>query len=44
VRQVGGTDWIIIEQEEYPNGMGQLETVAASLKGLRAVLANPAAK
>lgn len=44
VRQVGGTDWIIIEQEEYPNGMGQLETVAASLKGLRAVLADPAAK
>jgi len=39
VRRVGGTEWIIIEQEEYPNGMGQLETVAASLKGLRAVLA-----
>jgi sugar phosphate isomerase/epimerase len=39
VRQVGGTDWIIIEQEEYPNGMGQLETVAASLKGLRQVFA-----
>lgn len=44
VRQVGGTDWIIIEQEEYPSGMGQLETVAASMKGLRAVLADPAAK
>jgi sugar phosphate isomerase/epimerase len=44
VRKVGGTDWIIIEQEEYPDGMGQLETVAASLKGLQAVLANPAAK
>ncbi len=39
VRQEGGTDWIIIEQEEYPNGMGQLETVAASLKGLQAVIA-----
>jgi len=39
VERVGGTDWIIIEQEEYPNGMGQLETVAASMKGLRAVLA-----
>jgi sugar phosphate isomerase/epimerase len=39
VRQVGNTDWIIIEQEEYPNGMGQLETVAASLRGLQAVLA-----
>ena len=39
VRQEGGTDWIIIEQEEYPNGMGQLEAVAASLKGLQAILA-----
>jgi len=40
VRKVGATEWIIIEQEEYPNGMGQLETVAASLKGLQAVLAS----
>jgi sugar phosphate isomerase/epimerase len=39
VRAVGGTEWIIIEQEEYPNGMGQLETVAASMKGLQEVLA-----
>jgi sugar phosphate isomerase/epimerase len=44
VRQVGGTEWIIIEQEEYPNGMGQLETVAASLKGLRTVFAGMAAQ
>ena len=39
VRSVGGTEWIIIEQEEYPNGMGQLESVAASMRGLQAVLA-----
>lgn len=39
VRSVGGTEWIIIEQEEYPNGMGQLESVAASLKGLQGVIA-----
>jgi sugar phosphate isomerase/epimerase len=39
VQSVGGTEWIIIEQDEYPAGMGQLETVAASLKGLQAVLA-----
>ncbi len=38
-RTVGGTDWLIIEQEDYPNGMGQLESVAASLKGLQAVMA-----
>jgi sugar phosphate isomerase/epimerase len=39
VRSVGGTEWIIIEQEEYPNGMGQLEAVAASMRGLQGVLA-----
>lgn len=44
LRQAGGTDWIIVEQEEYPNGMGQLEAVAASLKGLQAVLATMPAK
>lgn len=44
LRQVGATQWIIVEQEEYPNGMGQLDTVAASLTGLRAVLAKMPAK
>jgi sugar phosphate isomerase/epimerase len=39
VRSVGGTEWIIIEQEEYPNGMGQMEAVAASMRGLQGVLA-----
>jgi sugar phosphate isomerase/epimerase len=38
VKALGGTEWIIIEQEEYPDGMGQLETVAASYRGLRSVL------
>jgi sugar phosphate isomerase/epimerase len=38
-RSVGGTEWIIVEQEEYPQGMGQLESVAASMRGLQAVLA-----
>ena len=38
-RTVGGTDWMIVEQEDYPNGMGQLESAAASLRGLQAVLA-----
>lgn len=44
LRQAGATQWIIVEQEEYPNGMGQLDTVAASLKGLKAVLAKMPAK
>ena len=43
-RSVGGTEWIILEQEEYPKGMGQLESVAASLRGLQAVLAKLPAK
>lgn len=35
---VGGTAWLIVEQEEYPDGMGQVEAVGASLRGLRAAL------
>ncbi len=31
---VGGTKWIVIEQEEYPNGLSSLEAVALSKKGL----------
>jgi sugar phosphate isomerase/epimerase len=44
VRSVGGTEWIIVEQEDYPNGMGQLDSAAASLRGYQAVLAKLAAK
>ena len=39
VRSVGGTEWIIVEQEDYPAGMNQVESVAASMRGLQAVLA-----
>jgi hypothetical protein len=31
-----------IEQEEYPNGMGQLQSVAASMHGLQVILAQMA--
>lgn len=34
VRETGATEWIIVEQEDYPSGMGELESVAASLVGL----------
>ena len=37
-RHVGGTAWIIVEQEEYPDGLAPLDAVAASLRGLQAVL------
>jgi sugar phosphate isomerase/epimerase len=42
-RETGGTEWIIIEQEEYPDGMAHLDAVAASLQGLEALIANVAA-
>ena len=40
-RTVGGAEWFIVEQEHYPNGMGQVEAVAASLRGLQGMLAPP---
>jgi sugar phosphate isomerase/epimerase len=43
-RSVGGTDWIILEQDDYPAGMGHIETVAASMRGLQAVMAKLSAK
>jgi sugar phosphate isomerase/epimerase len=36
-RGEGGAEWIVLEQEEYPDGMRPLEAVAASLRGLRAL-------
>ncbi|MFT4937726.1 MAG: sugar phosphate isomerase/epimerase [Paraglaciecola sp.] len=32
--RVGGTQWLVVEQEEYPNGLSPLEAVAMSKKGL----------
>jgi sugar phosphate isomerase/epimerase len=32
--EVGGTRWLVVEQEEYPNGLSPLEAVEASKKGL----------
>lgn len=36
-RGEGGAEWIVLEQEEYPEGMRPLEAVAASMRGLQAV-------
>lgn len=36
---VGGTKWIVVEQEEYPNGLTPLEAVEQSLEGLKTVIA-----
>jgi sugar phosphate isomerase/epimerase len=37
-RGEGGAEWIVLEQEEYPDGMRPLEAVAASLRGLQAIV------
>lgn len=34
----GGTQWLVIEQEEYPSGFTPLEAVEASFKGLKQAL------
>ena len=37
---VGGTRWLVVEQEEYPNGMTPLQAVKASKDGLDGFLAS----
>lgn len=37
--QVGGTEWLTIEQESYPDGKSPLECVKASVAGLKAIVA-----
>ncbi len=34
----GGTRWLVLEQEEYPNGLGELDSVAESKKGLDKII------
>ncbi len=38
--KVGGTEWLVLEQEEYPNGLDSMQTVAQSKKGLDAVISS----
>lgn len=38
-RDSGGTEWMTIEQETYPDGMTPMECTALSLAGLRKILA-----
>ena len=35
----GGTHWLVVEQEAYPEGMTPMQSVEASLKGLQKILA-----
>jgi hypothetical protein len=36
---VGGTDWVIVEQEEYPDGRSPMDCTRQSLSGLRKIVA-----
>ena len=38
MKSFGGTKWIIVEQEEYPDGLNSLESVAKSKAGLDQML------
>lgn len=37
-RSVGGTQWLVLEQEEYPDGLSAMQSVAASMKGLQRLM------
>ncbi len=39
-RQVGGTEWFVIEQEKYPDGKSPMECTHMSLVGLKKILAS----
>lgn len=38
--EVGGTEWFVVEQEDYPKGMTPIECVKTSLDGLKTILAD----
>lgn len=37
-QEVGGTEWLAVEQEDYPNGLSPLEATKKSLEGLKKLL------
>jgi sugar phosphate isomerase/epimerase len=39
-RTVGGTLWLVVEQESYPKDMTPMQSVEASLKGLQKIIAD----
>lgn len=39
-RTVGGTLWLVVEQEVYPTGMTPMQSIEASLNGLKKVIAD----
>ncbi len=39
-KTIGGTLWLVVEQESYPEGMSPMQSVEASLKGLQQIIAD----
>jgi sugar phosphate isomerase/epimerase len=39
-KEYGGTLWLVVEQEVYPDGMTPMQSVEASLKGLQKIIAD----
>lgn len=39
-KTVGGTLWLVVEQEVYPDGLTPMQSVEASLKGLQKIIAD----
>jgi len=40
LKEVGGTQWLVLEQEEYPDGLTPLEAVEVSMQGLQEILSD----
>ena len=36
--KVGGAEWLVVEQEDYPNGLSPMQSAQTSLRGLKDVL------
>ncbi len=36
----GGTEWVVVEQEEYPDGRSPMDCTRQSLSGLRTIVAS----
>ena len=39
-KAIGGTLWLVVEQEVYPEGMTPMQSIEASLRGLKKVMAD----
>lgn len=40
LKEVGGTHWLVVEQEEYPDGLTPMQAVEKSMNGLQEIIAD----